>query len=415
MPCLPEAVDCLIGKIAESAGEFMEDDFRKAILITVIFLGIAALFLQPAIAVLPNQPSGNQTFYHFFYLSTCPHCHEQMDTLHPSLEKEFNLTIAYHEASTTENRELFEKICSQRGLAGNVPTTLVGNRTFVGYSPSIGLEIRQAVEECGKIGCPDPLSGEVRNDTGTQRSFDLPLVGKVDAMSASLPALAAVLGLIDGFNPCAMWVLVYLISLVMAMNDRKRAILIAGSFVLASGVLYFLFMAAWLNAFLLVGYMRPVMVLVGMLAIGGGAISLKEYLDSRQGGPACKVGDAASHAKMAADAKWIATGQLTIPLVFSIIALAFVVNSVEFVCSSAIPAVFTQILALRQLPAPEYYGYILLYDFFFMLDDLVIFGLAAFAVSGATGDRYARLCKLAGGAIMLLLGIMLLFFPRFLQ
>jgi len=404
----------LLENFASGAREFLKDGFNKAVLITVIFLGIGAFLFLPQSAALPTEPAANGTYYHFFYLSTCPHCHEQMNALHPALEKEFNLSIAYHEASAPGERELFEKICEQRGLSGHVPTTFVGNRTFVGYSPQIGEEIRLAVKGCEENGCDDPLNSQVLQANETQHSFELPLLGKVDARTASLPALAAVLGLIDGFNPCAMWVLVYLISLTMTMNDRRRIILIVGSFVLASGVLYFLFMSAWLNAFLLVGYLRPVSILIGMLAFGGGVISLKEYYDSRDGGVHCKVGDTASHAKLANDAKFVATAPFTLSLLASIIILAFVVNSVEFICSSAIPAVFTQILALRELPALDYYGYILLYVLFFMLDDLVIFGLAAFTVSGSVGEKYSRWCKLAGGAIMLLLGLLLLFAPQLL-
>lgn len=192
-------------------------------------------------------------------------------------------------------------------------------------------------------------------------------------------------------------------------------ILIVGSFVLASGALYFLFMSAWLNAFLLVGYMRPVSVLIGMLALGGAIVNLREYFQSDKDGLECKVGDAQEHAKMAADAKSIVNAPLTLATLAAIVGLAFVVNSVEFVCSAAIPAVFTQVLALRQLGTLEYYGYILLYDFFFMLDDMIIFGLAVFTVSGGIGEKYARYCKLVGGAIMFILGLMLLFAPQMLS
>lgn len=400
--------------IADGVRKFMKPAFNRALVALVLLLGIAAVALQPQGTALPSGQPENGTFFHFFYLSTCPHCHEQMEKLHPVLEKEYGLKIAYHEVGSQEGRELFGQVCDSRGLAGYVPTTLVGNRTFAGYSESIGREMTLAVAECAKGGCADPLTGQACGQKQAQDSFELPFLGKADGRTVSLPLLAAVLGLIDGFNPCAMWVLVYLISLVMTMNDRKRIFLVVGSFVLASGVLYFLFMSAWLNAFLLVGYMRPVTVLIGMLAVGGGVLGLKEFWEGRKGGLKCKVTDAKAHAGLAQSAARIATAPLTIATLAAIVALAFVVNSVEFVCSSAIPAVFTQILSLRSLGPLEYYGYILLYDLFFMLDDLAIFGLAAFAVSGSLGEKYAAWCRLAGGALMLALGAMLLFAPGLL-
>jgi hypothetical protein len=106
---------------------------------------------------------------------------------------------------------------------------------------------------------------------------------------------------------------------------------------------------------------------------------------------------------------------LTITTLLGIIALAFVVNSVEFACSSAIPAVFTQVLALSHLSSFSYYMYILLYDFFFMLDDLIIFGLAAFAINTTIGNRYAKYCKLIGGVLLLLMGLVLAFAPQLLR
>ena len=69
---------------------------------------------------------------------------------------------------------------------------------------------------------------------------------------------------------------------------------------------------------------------------------------------------------------------------------------------------------MSSLSAIEHYGYILLYDLFFMLDDLVIFGMAAFAVSGGMGEKYASFSKIAGGVILLFLGLMLLFAPNLL-
>jgi hypothetical protein len=179
-------------------------------------------------------------------------------------------------------------------------------------------------------------------------------------------------------------------------------------------VLYFLFMTAWLNAFLLLGYMRAVTVLIGIVALGGGILSIKEYITTK-GELVCKVGDAGSKRGMITRLEEIVASPLTIPTLAAIVALAFVVNSVEFVCSSAIPAVFTQVLALSNISSLEHYGYIALYDFFFMLDDLIVFGLAAFAISGGVGEKYAKYCKIIGGAILFLLGVMLLFAPQMLR
>ncbi|MEM4554953.1 MAG: hypothetical protein QXT25_03840, partial [Candidatus Anstonellaceae archaeon] len=300
----------MLFEFLKSAAEFLKDDLNKAIAAVALVLGLAAFILQPHAATLPSQTQ-NGTFYHFFYLSSCPHCHEQMNTLHSVLQEKFNLSIAYHEVSMPSKNELFEKVRVAFNSPASVPVTLVGNKTFSGYSKKTGEEITKAVEECIKSGCPDPLadlSGQLKQ---SQYIYNIPFIGEVDGRTASLPVLAAVLGLIDGFNPCAMWVLVYLISLTMTMNDKRRVFLVVGSFVFASGVLYFLFMTAWLNAFLFVGYVRPVTIIIGMVALVGGAMSLRQYFESEKEGLTCKVGSPQEHAKIAAKAKSIASAPLT--------------------------------------------------------------------------------------------------------
>lgn len=243
---------------------------------------------------------------------------------------------------------------------------------------------------------------------------DIPLIGEIDAKDFSLPVLAIVLGLVDGLNPCAMWVLVYLISLVITLKDRKKIWLIVGSFVFASGVLYFLFMTAWLNAFLFMRYIRQLTLLIGFFALWVGVVDIYESIKNR-GKLTCEVGNSESKSKTMDRIKKIALSPLSTGSFFAIIALAFVVNSIEFLCSAAIPAIFTYILSISPLSTLQYYMYILLYDFFFMLDDLLIFSTAAFAATSALGEKYAIYTKPIGGLIMLGIGIVLIFFPSILR
>jgi len=403
----------MLKNLVQSTANFLKDDFNKILVVLLLVVGAAALlFFSPQAQA---ESTEGASFIHFFYLSTCPHCHDQMEKLNPVLEKNYDVNIISHEVSTQEGNALFEKVCLQKGLEGFVPLTLVGDKAFVGYSEEIGTQIEAAVKECKGKECPDPLTGETCKTSEQNYTLSVPVFGTIDARAMSLPALSVVLGLVDGFNPCAMWVLVYLIALVVELNDRKRIWLIVGSFVFASAVLYFLFMTAWLNAFLLVGFLRPVTILVGLVALGGGILGAKEWWQTRGQPLVCKVESAEDQKKTMSEIQKLVSAPLTWATFIGIVALAFVVNSVEFVCSAAIPAVFTQVLALSNLSFWEHYFYIALYDFFFMLDDLVIFGLAAFAVSGGLGEKYARHCKIIGGTILLVLGVLLLFAPQLLR
>jgi len=401
--------------IQDEVKEFLGTPFNRNLVILLLLLGaFAFFFLAPQGS---SDGDGARLVIHYFYSPTCPHCAAQAP-LNDQLKAEFpDIAIIRHDVSIPSEYQAMLIMAQNRSIEASslgTPTTFIGGKVFIGYDPEAQPdEMRLAISDCLDNGCVPSNKSIESERLSLLKSIDLPFLGKADVSSFSLPVLAIVLGLIDGFNPCAMWVLVYLISLLMGMNDRRRMMLVAGSFVLASGILYFLFMTAWLNAFLFLGYVRIVTVAVGLVALGGGILSFKEYIDTK-GAMVCKVSGADDKKKMAERIKEVVSAPMTWATLLAIIALAFAVNSVEFVCSSAIPAVFTQVLALSGLPAWQHYGYILLYDIFFMLDDMLVFG-SAVLVYGQLGEKYMKYCKIIGGAILLILGLMLLFAPQLLQ
>ena len=99
-----------------------------------------------------------------------------------------------------------------------------------------------------------------------------------------------------------------------------------------------------------------------------------------------------------------------------ILALAFAVNLVELLCSAGIPAVYTQVLALSNLPTWQYYAYLALYIIVFMLDDLFVFVVAmkTLQITGI-GTGYSRFSHLAGGVVLLAIGALLLLRPEWLM
>ncbi|MEM2908636.1 MAG: thioredoxin family protein [Candidatus Bilamarchaeaceae archaeon] len=396
--------------LIEPVQEFLKEKFNLYLVAVLLVLGLAVFFSGAGEQLLQEE----KFTVHVFYLPTCPHCAEQKPIINELAQEMENVSFLFHDASTPDGIALFYRLAAESGLDTSglgVPTTFVGKKALVGVHSKE--DLIAAIQYCQENCTVGEKTGYQESATAVTE-FDLPFFGRTDLLSVSLPVLAITLGLVDGFNPCAMWVLVYLIGLLLNVDDKRKFWLIIGSFVLASGVLYFLFMTAWLNAFLIIGYLRPVTILIGIVALGGGALSLKEYLTAK-GALACKIGNEESHSKTESKIQHIISQPLSIGILISIMALAFVVNSVEFACSSAIPAVFTQVLALKDIGAIERYAYILLYDIFFMLDDLIIFGMAGLAISSSVGEKYAKYCKLIGGIIMVALGLMLLFAPQLLR
>jgi thiol-disulfide isomerase/thioredoxin len=376
------------------------DPFRRYLILCLIILGIVVGLTSEG-----RSSDGEGFEVHFFYLSGCPHCEEQRPFNEKLAEEYPQIQIIEHDAGTPAGNAVLSEKLEELGIEDEpeFPITIFENQAFGSWESedTTGTDIERALEQCLAGDCPPPTGEE------PQDGIVLPIIGEIVPADYSLPALAVILGVVDGFNPCAMWVLVYLISLIALMRDRKKVWLIVGSFVLASGILYFLFMTAWLNAFLLIGYLKPVTIVIGLVALGGGIWQLREFVETK-GAIVCEVTDAESRKRTMTRIEKIVSSPITLGTIAGIVVLAFSVNLVEFACSAGIPAVFTRVLSLASLTTLQYYGYILLYVLFFMIDDLIIFGSAAFAMTSSLGERYAKYFRPVGAAILILLGVLLL-------
>jgi len=403
-----------LSSIIDGARDFLSDPFNRFIALLVFVLALYSFAFAPAAA--PITPGGSEggnasLAIHFFYHPACPHCKEQIG-YNQGIADEFpQVAWAYHDISIPSENLIFSETMARLGKnASGTPTTVINRTAIVGFDREVtpGL-IRDAIS--AELANLPPKNA---TDTPKERKFSLPFIGEINPKENSLLVLSVALGLIDGFNPCAMWVLVYLISITLTMHDRRRLFLVAGTFLFASGALYFLIMSAWLNAFMFLGYTRIVMITVGALAIGWGLLSLREFVKNK-GEISCNVGDLEERRNIRRGVDAMLHSPLTIATFAGIAFLAFTINSIEFVCSAAIPAVFTQVLALQQLPWYQHYGYIFIYCIFYMLDDMLVFGLAFFAMGGSLGDKIASYGHAIGAIILLALGIMLLFAPNVLM
>jgi hypothetical protein len=191
------------------------------------------------------------------------------------------------------------------------------------------------------------------------------------------------------------------------LKDRSKIWWLVGTFIVTSGLLYFLLMTAWLNMFLVVGYVRPLTELIALAAIGFGVSHLYDLVWTR-GIIECEVGDVEQRQRTMARIRDVVAAPVGLASLALVTGLAFAVNSIEFICSAALPAIYTHVLALSDVSVAAYYAYIALYVFFFMLDDLIIFGLAAFAIQRIINTRYAVLSRLVGGLVLIGLGVWML-------
>ncbi|MCX6764451.1 MAG: hypothetical protein NTU58_01960 [Candidatus Nealsonbacteria bacterium] len=372
---------------------------KKLILFALIFCFLLANF-NLALA------QGKKAEVNFFYSSTCPHCAAEEKFLETLKQKYPGIEIkSYEVVHNPENKKVLEDFYQKYNVPDNekgyVPVTFTPTKYFVGFNDQTGKDIETCLMEC--LG----MNG------GSSKTIKVPFLGEVDASKVSLPVLTVVLGTLDGFNPCAMWVLVMLISLLLASKSRKKIALIGGIFIFAEGLLYFLFMTAWLNAFLFIQYVTITRMLIGVFGIGFGVLRIKDFFTWK---PAtCKVVGDSGKEKLFNKINKVLMPKALPATILGVIALAFGVNMIEFFCSAGFPVVFTRVLTLQNIGTLQYYLYMFFYNIFYMLDDFIVFGFAFFTLRHFDfSDKYNKYSTLIAGVLMLILGILLIFKPNFL-
>jgi glutaredoxin len=372
---------------------------------------------------------------YLFWTSTCPHCAKAKTFLETLAANEPGISLHSLELSTDEAHDrAFDALNKHFKIEPPaVPLIAIGDDVFVGFDTdeTTGAEVLSAIAACRQVRCPD-ISGSIIRREASQIGPDppaeiaggvhrpplpetiwLPLIGKVETRSLSLPALTIVLGAIDGFNPCAMWVLIFLIGLLIGMKDPVRMWSYGAVFLLTSAAVYLAFMAAWLNVFLLLGSITPIRMAVGIFAIGAGSYYLWQFLNNPDA--ACPVTSPGERQRVMTRLKDAVAERSFLVAAAGIVVLAVVVNLIELLCSAGIPAVYTQVLALSELSTAAYYAYLMLYVSVFLIDDIVVFVTAMVTVR-ATGlaGNYARYSHLVGGLILSGVGLLLLFRPDWL-
>jgi len=343
-----------------------------------------------------------------FVRAGCPHCEAAKIFLDVLRRERPSLRIAiYDVAENSAARQRLATLAGERGLDNfGVPTFLIGTELIVGFlsADTTGAEIRARLDRINQDTTPHPAI------EGIQTTW----FGELRVKDLGLPLFTIVIGLLDGFNPCAMWVLLFLLSLLVNLQDRRKMALIAGTFVLVSGVVYFAFMAAWLNMFLLIGFSRPVQVGLGGIALFVGAVNVKDFFALHHG-ITLSIPESAKPG-LYARVRGILQAEHLAGAMAGIVVLAGLVNLVELLCTAGFPALYTQILTLQQMPSWEYYGYLGLYNLAYIFDDSLMVMIAVVTLSRRKlQERVGRWLKLVSGIVMVGLGGLLLMKPDWLR
>jgi hypothetical protein len=305
-----------------------------------------------------------------------------------------------------EARQRLLSLCEDAGIAlPGVPAFAVGRRLVVGFDTA---------ERSGP-GIEALLAGGAgpARAPPSEAEIEVPLLGRLRLAEIGLPVFTAAVGFVDGLNPCATWALLFLLSLLVHLHSRARMLVLGGAFVLTSGVVYFLFMAAWLQVFRLLGASRALEIAIGLVGLAFGALHAKEFFAFGRG-PSLHISEAAKPG-LAARARGILRAPRLSAALVGVVALAAAVNLVELLCTAGLPALYTRILTQQGLPAAGHYAYLALYNLAYVADDLLLLAVGVATLGHARlRERTGRWLDLVAGLAMLSLGAVMLLRPGWL-
>lgn len=424
------------------------------------FLIVFAILLLLPVSAKADEKVIN---IHLFYGNGCPHCAAEEEFLSDYLKDRTDVKLYKYEIwYDSHNQELLSKVQKEMGTTNKngVPFTVIGKKTIVGYADGVTDEqIKDAInyylnndyrdyagEITGKVKKAEVKEETTKDEsktedkkenkiekaddtTSTQKEKDKaldevnktlkthPILKKINVKNVSLPIIAILLGLVDGFNPCAMWILIFLITMLFNMKDRKKMWILGLTFIITSGIVYLMFMLAWLNLATFISKIAFIRLLIAVIALVVGLINVYKYIDSlKKKDEGCDVVDKKDRKKIMEKIISITHEKKFIIALLGIMVLAASVNIIELMCSIGIPLLFTQILAMNNLSTFSYMIYMFIYIFFFLIDDIVIFviSMVTLKVTGLS-TKYTKYSHLVGGIIMLIIGLLLIIKPELLM
>ena len=342
---------------------------------------------------VPSAPDAPELFVR----EGCPHCADAERFLEKLRHEQPDLQVTIRDVSSDRQalERLEQLVAKSPGRVSGVPALHANGELLIGFvdEEATGPRYRALLARAAPA------------DAG---SFEIPWTGRrLRIEDVGLPAFTVAIGLVDGFNPCSMWVLVLMVSMLASVGDRRRMIAIAGTFVAIQGIAYFSFMAAWLNLFLLIGISRASEVVLGVIALAAGLVHVKDFFAFGRG-VSLSIPASAKPGIYQRMRRLMHEQSLAMAIAGTVV-LAILVQLVELLCTSGLPALYTRILTLRKLDPWSYYGYLLLYNAMYMLDDVIVLAIGVVTLSQERlQEKEGRTLKLVSGIAMLLLGLYLI-------
>lgn len=374
-------------------------------------------FMTGSNSLNSTQNKSNKTCIHVFLDEECMDC-SQIKNYLESLEYE-NITLFYYDVSIESNKEIYESFKETYGinLAG-YPVLFVGDNYLIGQS-AIKNNVHKLIEDCKQKDCPCYAQNILGTTSLPKRDYkpetnqvlNLPFVGDVKIGGMPLFIMTALIAFIDGFNPCSLWVLTFLLGIVIYTGSRKKIFVVGLTFLLVTAAAYGAFMLGLLNVFTYVGYLFWIKLVVGLIALIFAAVNIKDYFWYKKG-ISFTISDKYKPSLFKKIRNIMDPSKSLLSMIVATIIMALGIVLVELPCTAGFPMIWSNMMAQNEVTGPQFAYLFALYLIIYLLIELIIFISAVISLKASKfEEKHGRILKLVGGIIMLALAITMVFFP----
>ncbi len=364
----------------------------------------------------------------YFGSITCPFC-QQMEIYLREIEERYSppLDVVKHEVSRdADARERWEREVLARGQTpSGVPTTIIGDRIYVGFSPEISRDITRVVDALTAVAlATDPSEPDAPIDPApgldpdqVDSTIEVPLIGEVELSGRNAVGVTTLIAFVDGFNPCSLWVLAILLAMVLnAGASRGRVMAVGTTFLTVTAAIYGLFIVGIFTVVDLLSSITAITVVVGLIALLFGAVNIKDYFAYKQG-LSFTIPDRFKPRIYKGGRAIRDHERPLLPVLGTTVALAAGVAIVELPCTVGFPVVWTGTLqALGIGRGPEFAALLGLYLLIYVGLELILFGIVVVTLEVTrVEEKHGRALKLVGGSLMVVLGVAMIAFPSLLE
>ena len=375
------------------------------------------IVLTVIILFIPSKAAGkdysNEVELWFFWGDGCDLCEDAACWLDEMQSNYPDMVIKRKEVwFDQEEQKRYIGMMEERGMTASwVPGFILNEKVWEGFNENIAFEIEAKVEEHFNF----IVYGKTLTGEGFRGSIiSLGPLGSFDIHVHSLITSTLLIALIDGFNPCSLWVITVLLAMILHTKSRGRIAAVGVVFLLVTAMVYGIFITGLFSAFTAATQIGKIRIGVASLALVIAVVNIKDFFFFRKG-LSLSVPDRFKPSIYRCGREVSKERPITLTLAITVV-FAAGVAIIELPCTAGFPAVWIGLLSEMGVARSSFIALLLLYLLAYLFIEILIVLLALVTMQATRlQEVHGRNLKLISGMVMAAIAIVLLIDPSFME